>query len=100
MKLRECTYPEITVRLRKLAKTYGYAIAVHGSMTRDLDLIAVPWTKEACSAETLISNLNEHIGGSIQQNSPVEKPHGRKSWVIWLDHERYLDISVTSRKDD
>jgi len=30
----------------------GYAIAPHGSLARDLDVIAVPWTEDAVSAET------------------------------------------------
>lgn len=31
----------------EVARGCGYAIGLHGSMKRDVDLIAVPWTDEA-----------------------------------------------------
>lgn len=34
-------------RIRELAKEIGYAIGAHGSLERDLDLIAAPWSEEA-----------------------------------------------------
>lgn len=33
--------------MQAIAREYGWSIAVHGSMVRDYDLIAVPWTKDA-----------------------------------------------------
>ena len=45
-----------------IARAKGYALAIHGTVTSDLDLIACPWTDEACSAEDLMHTLKEHIG--------------------------------------
>jgi hypothetical protein len=32
-------YPELS----EIARSHGYALAVHGSLARDFDLICVPW---------------------------------------------------------
>ena len=32
--------------LKAIAKEYGYNLVVHGSMNRDLDLIAIPWVND------------------------------------------------------
>lgn len=90
------------------ARTAGYALAPHGSMARDLDLIAVPWTDEATSAEDLILRLIAASGGHLtpcplvaehanKHSVAVEKPHGRRAWSIHLGHQLYLDVSVMPR---
>jgi hypothetical protein len=33
--------------LRAVARSLGYALTVHGSLVRDIDLVAVPWTSDA-----------------------------------------------------
>jgi len=84
--------------IQAIARLCGYAIAVHGSMSRDLDLVAIPWVKKATTAETLIRNLCKHLGvtvGTGQQ--PTEKPHGRKAWSLHCMGNGYLDISVMPR---
>ena len=35
-------YPD----LAEIAREHGYALAVHGSLARDFDLIAVPWREK------------------------------------------------------
>lgn len=42
------------------ARENGYALAIHGSVITDLDLVAVPWTAKAVSAEHLVDVLREH----------------------------------------
>jgi hypothetical protein len=50
-------YASIIPEIRKIGKRCGYAIAVHGSMERDLDLIAAPWVDGALKPETLVIRL-------------------------------------------
>lgn len=38
-----CLYPALCDRARE----HGYALAIHGTVATDLDLIAVPWTTAA-----------------------------------------------------
>lgn len=90
--------------LRFVAERYGYALCVHGSLRRDIDLVAVPWREAAPDAESLIEGLyvaTKAITGLARFRShdhrPELKPQGRKAWSIYLttlDEGPYLDISV------
>lgn len=94
-------YTYLLPYIAKVAREKGYAIAVHGSMQRDLDIIAAPWTDEAVPAEELINAIIDEIGGfsNTIADQPTMKPHGRKAWSLYLTHcfGPYLDISVMPR---
>jgi hypothetical protein len=96
-------------RLVKVARELGYALAIHGSMGRDLDLIAAPWTSEAVSAEELAEAIREHTGGFLKPSEeddyhrfgkPGCKPHGRLCFAYQLGGGPYVDLSVMPRYDD
>lgn len=46
--------------IRQIAREHGYAIAVHGSLRAesDIDLLAVPWVKDAHAPRTLMRAIN------------------------------------------
>jgi len=50
-------YPDLC----KLFQEQGYALAVHGSLIRDFDLIAVPWTSNASSPSDVLSELMKNF---------------------------------------
>lgn len=76
----------------------GYAVAVHGSMNRDLDLIAIPWVDNAASAEELVEAIRERVYGKII-GGPTKKPHGRLAWTIEFDVAHgHIDLSIMPRK--
>ncbi len=102
-------YALILPALMKAGREVGYAVAVHGSMARDLDLIAVPWTAEAVNAERLLMHLMASVDGRLRNggrkegenwvrvsaSEPATLPHGRLAWAIHIGHEGlYLDVSV------
>ena len=109
---RATKYVEVLPGLREVARTHGYALAVHGSGSRDLDLIAAPWVDEVSPPEVLAEALREAVGGVIlnteeyrehgdyRERNPQPKPHGRLSWSIHLPARpgvhrlEYLDLSV------
>lgn len=85
-------------------RNQGYAVAVHGTRVRDLDLIAVPWTEETALIPLMVAEIIANaIPGVIQSGGFTKKPHGRLSCVIhprWsygFDHW-YIDLSVMSRR--
>jgi hypothetical protein len=89
---------------REVARDCGYALAVHGSQARDLDLVAVPWTPEAVSAQQLVDTLCAVVG-LVEKPSewpvapnPESKPWGRLAWALcgWPGVQ-YLDLSVAPR---
>lgn len=104
--------------LREVARRHGYTLAVHGSLERDIDLIAVPWRESPASADEVVRAIYAACGavmgwvcgpsgwteketsdpppGSLP--NPIRKPHGRLGWVIQLGGP-YIDLSVMPREE-
>jgi hypothetical protein len=80
-----------------IAKRLGYALALHGSLARDLDIVAVPWTEDAAPPEALVKAL----AGAFKwehDKKPTRKPHGRMAWRILMVGGAYIDLSVMPRR--
>jgi hypothetical protein len=105
-------YAFVYESLKAIAKEYGYNLVLHGSMHRDLDLIAIPWSDEAGDELTMIKHFDREINGieriEAKQYLFSILPGGRKSYVInvrrgekfngvWDDAQYYFDISITPR---
>ena len=113
-----CLYPGLCEITRK----NGYALAIHGSLIADMDLVAVPWTDAAIDGEDLKDVLMDHIGACgyadllkrggmsdenvdfiLQQKEGREasgatrKPHGRLAWNLHLDAGAKIDLSIMPR---
>jgi hypothetical protein len=117
-------YAYYFLQLKEVAKDYGYNLVVHGSLNRDLDLIAIPWVNDPKPDLELVRALAECLGGKVMskgiegQTNPYisSLPGGRVNYVIDLnrggykkndqgeivepfeftaDPEYYIDISVT-----
>ena len=86
----------------EIARSFGYALALHGSLQRDLDVIAVPWTDEASAPIDLVRALGEEF--DIEPNHPIDepcvKPHGRLCWTLPLWWGAYIDLSVMPRSKE
>ena len=102
--IRQYEINELTTRIREVAGRTGYAIAVHGSMLRDLDLIAVPWTNESTTREDLLTNIQDHVGLYTALNRSgseyVAKPHGRRGYLLYgaaCLRGRSVDLSIMPR---
>ena len=109
--------------LKEIAKEYGYNLVLHGSLNRDLDLIAIPWEDKVGDIDILIDNIASAIGGTVMmQDRSIDNStgvrfkkthHGRVIYVIninrdfktkyngiktvvedYADPQYYLDISV------
>jgi hypothetical protein len=97
-------YAYLIPLLTTAARTVGYAIAVHGSMRNDLDVVAIPWTDEAASPEELLTALLAGMGWATEHpdrprsDGPEAKPHGRVAWTIPLGAGTAIDLSVMPRR--
>ena len=90
--------------IREAAKEHGYAIGLHGSMRRDLDLIAVPWREGASDKEVLAHAIAQAACGITRrgQYDWVMKPLVRVAtsipvcWASWYDEAGagHIDLSV------
>ena len=45
-------YASVLPVVTEVARKYGWAVAVHGSMNKDLDLMMMPWVEGAVSADS------------------------------------------------
>lgn len=82
-------------RIRALAREVGYAIGVHGTMERDLDLIAVAWAEEAVAPAELAAHLAAGLNAHILNDKIQDKPLGRWSCSIQIDGWfKVIDLSV------
>jgi hypothetical protein len=101
---RPLCYTLLLQWLTNEANQCGYALGLHGSMARDLDLIAAPWTEKAVSADQLITRLVKACGGWLDQGettiNPEFRPHGRTAYTIQLGRGLYVDVSVMPRSGD
>jgi hypothetical protein len=105
--------------IKEIGLRYGYNIVLHGSMNRDLDLIAIPWVEEVGDKLEMLNEIAESIGGYILNEDKENrqlfrvKYHGRECWVINInrsikskfsglvtefidegDPQYYIDISI------
>ena len=92
--------------LCEVAREHGYALAIHGTMQRDLDLVAIPWVDEAGDPEILIEALRkrgqhwmfeEPEGERPPVYKPTLKPQGRVAYSLTIMGGRFVDISVMPR---
>lgn len=88
-----CLYPE----LAEIARKHGYAMAVHGSLVRDFDIICIPWTDEATDPEIIIQAILDKFAiRRIGELTPMK--HGRVAQTIILKFgEAALDLSFMPR---
>lgn len=80
-----------------ICRAAGYAVAVHGSMQTDLDLVAFPWTNKATTPKYLVKRLCEALDISPSENSPFPKPHGRIVYTLNWMGAGYVDLSIMPR---
>jgi hypothetical protein len=97
---------------RHAARAVGYAIGQHGSMERDLDMIAVPWTEDAGDELALVKAIQQAITDNIGDcyrscEEQIEaKPHGRRAWTLHFQNAvstengayPFVDLSVLPRR--
>lgn len=98
-----CIYSQLLPKIREVGKSLGYAIAIHGTMSRDLDILAVPWVEEAKDPKELVYAIQEAVGGyvigdlsnrGVITEEPTRQPHGRLSWNICWGGRPFIDLSV------
>ncbi len=100
-----CIYAQLLPKIREAAKGLGYALAIHGTMTRDFDILAVPWVENAGSPEELVESIRQEVGGYVIGNQkgdidkPTQQPHGRLSWNICWGGKPLIDLSVMPRRE-
>lgn len=82
-------YPALT----EIARQHGYAMAVHGSMSRDFDVACIPWIEAPAEPATVVAAMCSEF--AIRQvGEPEMKLHGRLVYTLSVEFgDCFLDLS-------
>ena len=73
-------YPQ----LAEVCRSHGYALAIHGSLARDFDLVAIPWIEKPSEPKAVIDDITTKYALRALSEEPTSKPHGRICWILSL----------------
>jgi hypothetical protein len=83
-------YPE----LAEITRKHGYALAAHGSMARDFDLICIPWVEDASDPQTVVDEIVNTYALKEIGGPPDIREHGRIVYTLKVSFgECFLDFS-------
>ena len=85
-----CCYPD----LAEICRTYGYALAIHGSLARDFDLVAIPWSENTATPQVVVKRIAEAFAVH-EIGEPEIKAHGRICYTLSWMGEAFMDFSFT-----
>lgn len=112
VKARPAFYALCYQQLQSVAREMGYNLLIHGSMDRDMDLVAVAWVDNPKPHIEVLNAFSDTLGVERPTN-PLGfddylfsmLPAGRSSYIInlnrgglfngFFDEQMYLDISFT-----
>ena len=88
-------YCALYPQLCEITREHGYALSIHGSLGRDMDLICVPWADELGHPQIVVDAICSRF--AIRQIGGCElKKHGRVAYTISIGHGACaLDLSFT-----
>lgn len=67
--------------LAEIARKHGYAMAIHGTMARDFDLICIPWTEKPSRPEVVVEEITATYS-TTEITNPGNKHHGRLAYSV------------------
>lgn len=98
-------YASIYAELAEVCREHGYALAIHGSLARDFDLVCIPWADEVSEPRAVLEALAGRLtalrvvmddGATLV---PALKPWGREVYTLAFGWGSvFLDLSFTPRQ--
>jgi hypothetical protein len=89
-------YCALYPKLAELAREHGYALAIHGSGSRDFDLVAVPWADSPTSPWLLVEAITKRFAITVI-GLPESKKHGRIAYTLSIAFgECAIDLSFVN----
>ena len=93
-------YASIYAELAELCRAHGYALAIHGSLARDFDLVAVPWAEKVSEPAAVVVAITDAFALRLldKPHKPAIKPWRREVYtLIFKWGTTALDLSFTPR---
>lgn len=99
--MRDATYAPMYCalypQLAGIARKHGYALAVHGTLGRDMDLICIPWVEQPSEPAEVVSQITGTFAIKTV-GQPDTTVHGRERWTISIGFgECFIDLSFMPR---
>ena len=88
-------YCAIYAGLAEIARSFGYALTIHGSMARDFDIVAVPWAATIGTPQQVVEAICTKYAVTLTPGDPAVMNHGRICYNLALMGEFYFDLSFT-----
>lgn len=86
-------YCSIYAEFAEVFRRHGYALAIHGSLARDFDLIAVPWVERPSDPESVLKTLEQEFAVRLAGHG-TPKLHGRTAYsLVFCGGTAFLDVS-------
>jgi hypothetical protein len=87
-------YCALYPQLAEITRKHGYALAVHGSMARDFDVIAVPWIPKPSLPQMVVDEITNTFDIREVAGPPTTKEHGRLVYTLSIGFgECFCDFS-------
>jgi hypothetical protein len=80
---------------RQAAMDKGWALAIHGSLANDMDIMAMPWIEGASPAWEMLGALRNCFDNpkTIDVHQ-TDGPNNRKIYTFSIWEDFYLDINI------
>lgn len=87
-------YASLYPDLARIARRHGYALAIHGTLARDFDVIAIPWAAEVDHPESVVEEITRTYDIRVIGDATIRE-HGRIVYTISISGGAFLDFSFT-----
>lgn len=80
---------------RQAALDKGWALALHGSLANDMDIMAMPWIDNATEPMEMINALRKCFDKPMEIGCSISKmPNNRVVYTMTILSDFYLDINI------
>lgn len=99
---RAVFYASMWSDFREAALDCGWALGLHGSLSSDMDIMAMPWVEDAKPVEDMINSLERCLTKPdkklwVPTAKTKDKPNGRVVYTVHIFSDFYLDINIIER---
>ena len=94
---RPSYYALLYSTLKDVAYRCGWAIAIHGSLNNDMDLVAIAWNDDASTTMEMLQETEAALSGTVfsyKWNGPHHNNANRTTWTLPLESDLYVDLTV------
>lgn len=86
-------YAAMYPALAEIAREHGYALAVHGSMARDFDVVCIPWVDAPSDPADVVAAMCKTFA-ITPVGEPETRQHGRLIFTLLVKFGNcFLDLS-------